>query len=67
MLLAFALDQGGRYYPRNPARALAVLERGPAPAPGTPEREQWDQLERKVRDSVRAAAALAGRPRGGGH
>jgi HEAT repeat protein len=48
-LLATALHGGGPGFLADPVRAQKVMERGPAPAPGSQLEQPWQELRQKVR------------------
>ena len=48
-LLATALHDGGPDFTADPVRAEKLMERGPAPPPGSPTEKAWEELRQKVR------------------
>lgn len=52
LLAASLVDGGGRHYVPDPMRALELMQRGPAPAAGSPWHGPWQALQARVRDAV---------------
>lgn len=52
VLLVGSLTNGGYGYVPQPMRALELMQRGPAPEPGSPAYEGWQQIEVHVRAAI---------------